>query len=277
MASGSTPATAPLARVLADPVEVTTEVDPGLPDHTIYRPTDLDATAPLPILAWGEGTCMLPGDAYKALLSGLAGHGYLVIAGREPGSGGPDSPELMTAGLDWAFRENARAGSRYQGKIDTSHVATSGHSCGGLIALHVGATDPRVTSVLAVNSGIFPAGTVGGASKSDIATLHTPTMWLNTGPSDIAYPQAVTDFAAVPDAVPALFANYDLSDRGNALTGAHMGTAFEPGGGEEGRAALLWLDATLKNSAEARNQLLPPTCGICVDPKWTVQAKHWPT
>lgn len=273
--AGSAPGTTVRARVLTSAVEATMEVDATLPDHTIYRPVDLDAVKPLPILAWGEGTCQLPGDAYKNLLTEIAGRGYLVVAGREPGKPGPDSPELMTAAIDWAIAENARSGSKYQGTLDTTQIATSGHSCGGLIALHVAATDPRVTSVLPINSGIFDAGTIGGASKSDVGKLRSPTMWLNTGPSDIAHPQAVTDYATVPADVPAVFANYDLSERGNALTGAHMGTAFEPGGGEEGRAAIIWLDMTLKASPEARAQLLPPQCQLCADPKWTVETKHW--
>ena len=251
------------------------EADGTLPGHTVYHPVDLEAVAPLPIVAWGEGTCMLPGDAYKELLSRIASHGYLVVAGLEPGQAGTDSPEVMTAGIGWAVGENTREGSKYKGLLDPSQIATSGHSCGGLIALHVAATDPRVTSVLPINSGIFAAGTMGGASKSDIAKLRSPAMWLNTGPSDIAHPQAVTDYAAVPDDVPAVFANYDLSERGNALTGAHMGTAFEPGGGEEGRVALIWLDLTLKSSEAARRALLPPTCELCGAPKWAVEAKNW--
>jgi hypothetical protein len=99
-------------------------------------------------------------------------------------------------------------------------------------------------------------------------------MWLNTGPKDIAYPQAVKDFAQVPDRVPAVFANYDLSERGNGPTGAHLGTVTEARGGEQGRATVGWLDLTLKGDSTARSLFLPP-CQLCSAPRWSVQAKNW--
>jgi len=252
------------------------EVDPTLPGHTVYRPTDLDAVTKLPVVVWGEGMCLLPGKTYRELLSRIASHGYLVIAGLEPDETGLDTPGVMTRSIDWAIAENTRPGSKYRGKVATDAIGTAGHSCGGLIALHVGSVDPRVTSVLAMNSGIFDGGSLGGAVKSDVSRLTSPTMWLNTGPLDLAYKNAVSDFAAVPAGVPAVFANYDLSERGPGSTGAHLGTTVEPGGGEEGRAALLWFDATLEASRAALLQLLPPTCGLCANPKWTVEAKNWP-
>jgi hypothetical protein len=155
--------------------------------------------------------------------------------------------------------------------LDTTKVAVMGHSCGGLLALHVGG-DPRISTVVAWNSGIFEAGNLGGATKSDLNDLHGPTLWVNGGPLDIAYPQAQSDFALVPASVPAVWANYDLSDKGAGLTGAHYGTFGDHHGGEFARVGALWLDFTLKGDATARAQFVGP-CELCSAPKWTVQSK----
>jgi pimeloyl-ACP methyl ester carboxylesterase len=257
-------------------VGTTMEVDSTLANHTIYRPTDLAAAHDLPIVAIGQSGCLLAGDSFKPLFSEIAAHGYLVVADLLPGQIGSDNANVLTRGIDWAIGENTRAGSKYQGKLDTARIATLGHSCGGLLALHVGANDPRVSSVVALDSGIFETGGLGGATKADLQKLHGPTMWLNTGPNDIAYPQAVADYAQVPARVPAVFANYDLTERGNSLLGAHMGTVSEARGGEQGRATVLWLDFTLKGDRQAGDAFLPPACQLCGQPKWTVQAKNWP-
>ena len=150
-----------------------------------------------------------------------------------------------------------------------------GQSCGGLEALAAG-SDPRVTSVVAWNSGIFEDGSVGDITKDALNDLHTPTMWVNSGPLDIAYPQAETDYAMVPDHIPAIWANYDLSENGDGIRGAHLGTFFEEDGGEFGRVAVLWLDFQLKGVTENKSQFIGPECGLCAyDPKWTVQYKNW--
>jgi len=50
---GTTPGSGPYQAVM--------EMDPGLPDHTIYRPENLSALngATLPIVVWGNGACVM--------------------------------------------------------------------------------------------------------------------------------------------------------------------------------------------------------------------------
>jgi len=100
-------------------------------------------------------------------------------------------------------------------------------------------------------------------------------MWVNAGPLDIAYPQAEKDYAEVPDTVPAVWANLDLSDRGGGVFGAHLGTYFEPHGGAFAGVALHWLDFALKGDRRAGTTFLGP-CTLCSEPGWSVQAKNWP-
>ena len=253
---------------------VTMEEDPGLANHTIFRPTELDdVDDPMPVVLWGEGGCIAPGGTYANFLSEIANEGYLVIADLPIASPGFDTPDILLEGATWAIAENTRPGSKYFGRLDTTKIAAMGQSCGGLLALHAG-TDPRISTVVAWNSGIFDIGGLGGASKDDLANLQGPTMWVNSGPLDIAYPQAEKDFNDPRTTVPAVWANLDLSDRGGSVLGAHLATFFEPKGGAFTPVAIAWLDFQLKGDRKARKQFLGP-CHLCDQPGWTVQTKNW--
>jgi len=260
---------------------VVAEEDPTLPNHSIYRPADLTTlNEKLPIVVWGEGGCFLPSSAFGEFLGSIALANYLVIANNGIVQLKGTTPDMLLDAIDWAIEENNREDSKYFDKIDTTKIAVMGQSCGGLEALHVG-DDPRVSTVVAWNSGIFDSGTLGsgnlgGATKADLQELHTPTLWVNGGSKDIAYPQAAKDFEQVPDHVPAVWANYDLTDRGGSLLGAHMGTFFDPDGGAFAQAGILWLDFTLKGVDENKSYFVGAECGLCsTDPKWSISYKNW--
>lgn len=259
-----------------DRVDVTYETDDNLPSHTVYRPTAMEAvTEPLPVVAWGVGGCTLPGTSVGVFLAEITAAGYLVVSDNNPVATFPTTAEMMIETLDWAETQNSDPSSIYFRKLDTENMALMGHSCGGLQALHSGSIDPRVDTVIAVGSGIFESGGLGGATKDDLLTLP-PTLWMNGGPEDIAYPQAEADFAEVHAYVPAVWANYDLTERGSGLFGAHNGTLNDELGGEYARASILWLDFMLKGKTENQAQFMQDTCGLCdADPKWSVQSKNW--
>lgn len=259
-----------------DREDVTYETDDTLSSHTIYRPTDMAAvTESLPVVAWGVGGCILPGTSVGVFLAEITAAGYLVVSDNNPTATSPTGADMMIETLDWAEVQNSDPSSIYYRKLDTENMALMGHSCGGLQALHSGAADPRVDTVIAVGSGIFESGGLGGATKDDLLTLPS-TLWMNGGPEDIAYPQAEADFAEVPVYVPSVWANYDLTERGSGLFGAHNGTLNDELGGEYARASILWLDFMLKGKTENQAQFMQDTCGLCdADPKWSVQSKNW--
>ena len=301
------------------PYPAAIEGDPGLPGHTIYRPENMSAfnqKNALPVVAWGNGGCANSSTFYAPFLAEIASQGFLVVAigpftpGETPNRGGMGGGAAMGSGtkseqlleaLDWATAENKRKDSKYYQKLNPSKFAVFGHSCGGLQALEV-SPDPRVSTVLVMDSGIFgpggapkigmpqggaptvgapqggmpPAGVpqggapkmpaMGGAmlvTKEVLQKLHTPVIYIIGGEKDIAYPQAIDDFAKI-DKVPVAIANFDVG---------HGGTYSQPNGGEFGRVAVSRLKWTLKKDETAGKMFTGESCGLCKDDKWKFEKK----
>jgi hypothetical protein len=307
------------------PYSAIIEGDPGLADQTIYRPENLKAFSQknaLPVVAWGNGGCANSSTFYAPFLAEIASQGFLVIAigpftpgetsnrgggGMGGGTGSSTKSEQLLQALDWATAENKRKDSKYYQKLDPTKFAVFGHSCGGLQALEV-SPDPRVSTVLVMDSGIFgpggapkmgtpqggapkipapqgaavpggapPAGgpreggapkmqAMGGAmsvGKDVLQKLHTPVIYIIGGEKDIAYPQAIDDFAKI-DKVPVAIANFDVG---------HGGTYSQPNGGEFGRVATAWLKWQLKKDETAGKMFSGQSCGLCKDDKWKFEKK----
>jgi hypothetical protein len=263
------------------------EIAPTLPDHVIYRPSDLSGFGgkrKLGVLAWGNGGCSADGASARLHLAEIASHGYIAIApgGIYSGPGGRPSPgpavtpgvippvatksAALIAAIDWALVENKRAGSPLFGKIDPAKIAVAGHSCGGLQAIEA-AHDPRVRAVIINNSGTFADGTnpIRGIDvpKSSLQALHAPMLYILGGPKDVAYPNGMDDFAKI-ESVPVVVANLPVG---------HLGTFAQPNGGIVASVSVDWLNWQLNGDAVAAKRFTGPKCGLCVDAKWSVQRK----
>lgn len=260
-------------------------VEPGLPDQVVYRPADLDAlgATKLGIYAFGNGSCTDDAAHTRLHVLEVASHGYLAIV---PGAiytgpgkierpadlppAGPNAvlttPEQLGAAITWALAENARPGSEYYGRIDPDAIAVSGFSCGGLQALF-NAGDPRVDTVVMMNSGLFPEGetSMAGmtADKTLLEDLHTPILYILGGETDIAYTAGMDDYARI-NHVPVAAANID---RG------HGGTYWDENGGSAAQVTVNWLNWQLRDDAAAGRQFLGANCGLCRDPLWTLDIK----
>lgn len=68
--------------------------------------------------------------------------------------GGKSTSSQMTDAINWAIAQNSDKNSPLFNTIDVSKIAVSGMSCGGLQTLET-APDPRVTTTVVCNSGIF--------------------------------------------------------------------------------------------------------------------------
>jgi hypothetical protein len=295
------PASTPLG---TGPFKAIMEVDTTLVKHTVYRPEDTKAigSAKLPIMAWGNGACAADGNAFRLYLTEIASHGYLVIAN---GPIGPDraqfpptmpanrgaapkaaaapakppvpsgmkfNPATSTAQLieavDWAIAENARQGSRYYGKIDTTKIAVGGMSCGGVQAIEA-SIDPRVKTTIVANSGLMTEpSTMSGSGKpvpkESLNLMHAPALYISGDESDIAFANGNDDFEKI-NHIPVFRAYQKGID--------HGGTYHDPDGGTFAKVTLAWLDWQLKGRKEAAKMFQGDKCGLCVDTKWVTRKK----
>ena len=130
------------------------------------------------------------------------------------------------------------------------------------------ASDPRVQTLVVMNSGIFNDSSmhISGldVSKALLDKIHTPTLYVLGGETDIAYANGMDDFARI-DHVPVFVAN---------LIGVgHGGTYGEPNGGKAAAAVVAWLDWQLRGDRRAARLFTGKDCGLCRDPAWSFQAK----
>ena len=250
--------------------------EPSLSTHTVFRPQDLSVFGKknkLPIIAWGNGACANSPWEHINFLNEVASHGFLVIAigpmpaEGEQGGGRSQSSQLADA-IDWAIAQNSDKNSPYYKKIDVKNIAVSGMSCGGLQTLEI-APDPRVTTTVICNSGIFIDPITGfpgmpDLKKDDLKKLHTPTLYLLGGETDIAYNNGMDDYKRI-NHVPVFVANLDVG---------HGGTYREPHGGEFAKVATAWYQWQMKGDKEASKMFVGDDCGLCNDNEWKFESKN---
>ncbi|MEB2774669.1 alpha/beta hydrolase [Algoriphagus sp. D3-2-R+10] len=254
------------------------ELDLSLPTHTVFRPQDLGPfgeNEKLPIIAWGNGACANSPWEHVNFLSEVASHGFLVVAiGPMPEEGERTNEKSLSSQLidaiDWAIAANEDKNSPYYGKLDIANIAMSGMSCGGLQTLEA-APDPRVTTVVVCNSGILanPGQGMSGMpslNKDHLKKLHSPTLYLLGGESDIAYNNGMDDFNRI-DHVPVFVGNMDVG---------HAGTYAQEHGGEFGRVATAWYLWQLKGDEKAGGLFKGNPSGLSQSPEWRVQKKMLP-
>ena len=250
--------------------------EPSLATHTVFRPQDLSVFGKknkLPVIAWGNGACANSPWEHINFLNEVASHGFLVIAigpmpaEGEQGGGRSQSSQLSDA-IDWAIAQNSDKNSPYYKKVDVENIAVSGMSCGGLQTLEI-APDARVTTLVVCNSGIFidPISGFPGMpdlKKDDLKKLHTPTLYILGGESDIAYNNGMDDYKRI-NHVPVFVANLDVG---------HGGTYREPHGGEFAKVATAWYQWQLKDDQEASKMFVGDDCGLCNDDEWKYEFKN---
>ena len=254
--------------------------DDGLPGHTIYRPSELDAR--YPVVLWGNGSCVNSNFGYREFLAEIASHGFIVLAigpyrdSPAPRQQRPENPAdwppfetshaQMLDALDWITNESRRQGSPYFGHVALDKVAAMGHSCGGLQTVRV-STDPRISTAVVLNSGMLVDGDQymvrHGLQRSILRQMHAPIAYFIGGESDIAWANAEDDWKELQAlGIPALNANMDVG---------HGATYHLPNGGAFASGPLAWLKWQLKSDPAARAMFVGERCGFCTDDSWKLR------
>lgn len=280
------------------PYKAVMAAEPGLPKHVVYHPASLSpfAAKRMPVMVWGNGSCLYAGNRYRQFLTDVASYGYLVIAGGpmggvelevgpqsnpapRQGQGGPSQVNaanapgapaervtvpLLKGAIDWALAQNADASSRFYGKLDTTHMVVMGHSCGGGLAVQLATEDARVNGLGIWFSGAGLVGAAGNTPES-LRKINGPIL-LITGdePHDIAFAAGRATFAAIEHAP--LFYGWQTDLQ-------HIGTFGAKNGGEMGVIARNWLEWTTRNDQRAARMFSGAACTLCADSSWHVQKK----
>ncbi len=244
-----------------------------LPDFVVYRPENLEqasrAEGGLPVLIFANGGCNNTSITHERVLGEIASRGYVVIA-LGPMQMRLDDRDIVKApdamifeALDWITARNADPDSPYCSRMNLDKVAVGGQSCGGAQVINV-AADPRFKTYLMYNTGIGDMQ-MNGCDAKKLKNFHAPVLYIIGDDEDVAYANAVKDFARIKK-VPVAFAN--LTD------GGHMGTFAEPFGGSFARIAVQWLDWQLKGRAADNSPIFLE--GRLQDyPGWTVKTRNF--
>ena len=272
----------PASRTIEDggtgPYKAIMLAEATLPTHTVFRPQNLKpfgTSNKLPVIAWGNGACANSPWEHVNFLSEVSSHGFLVVAigpmplEGEKGNGKSVSSQLLDA-INWAIAQNGDKKSPYYNKIDVSKISVSGMSCGGLQTLEV-ASDPRVSTVVVCNSGIFKTPGNGisnmpNLTKENLTKIHTPTLYMLGGEKDIAYANGMDDYQKI-NHVPVFMANMDVG---------HGGTYSQPHGGEFAKVATSWYKWQLKGDKEAGKMFSGEVPGLSNNKNWRFEKKNMP-
>jgi dienelactone hydrolase len=278
-ASPSVPVPSDAVAAVPGSYQVTAEAAGDRRGLRIFRPTDLGKLPEgdaLPVVVWANGGCAFDVPGYAGFLTTIASHGFLVIT---TAGAAPDGDPMRAATADdlygaikWTERENTRATSPLRGRLVTRHIAVMGQSCGGALALSVGA-DPRVATVGLFNFGVEPSATKGPGAPSPASAMDTvralqaSVLIINGGVSDAMMAPSKATFEALGN-VPAFY--------GSRYGAGHVATMFYPGGGEFANVASSWLLWRLKHDEKAGQMFAGQQCGLCTNSKWVVATKHLP-
>ena len=65
------------------PYKAIMATEAGLSAHVAYYPADLAqlGSKKMPVVIWGNGSCLYAGNRYRQFLTEIASHGYLMITG----------------------------------------------------------------------------------------------------------------------------------------------------------------------------------------------------
>src|SRR5687768_16746416 len=249
---------APLA--VPGPYKVQSGAAFNSPGHVMYRPADL-APFPgrdtLPLMVRRNGGCAINSNRYAGFLTTTSSHGFVVMATAAQPDVNRATADHLRAAIAWAEMENKRADSPLNGKIALDRIAVMGQSCGGFMALELGA-DPRVDTI-----GVFNSGAQGDVAGT-VAKLRGPVLLINGHERDFAMAWSDATFDAITK-LPAFY--------GARRNAGHTATVDHPGGGEFANVASNWIRWQFKGDKQAGRMFTGKDCSLCTDANWVTRSK----
>ena len=216
---------------------------------TLYIPDPMAANCH-PIVAWGNGTTVSGGTAYRHFNERMATWGLVVAVSHDSGeaSSGPriGDGSFHKAAIDYLLAENMKMGSEFFGKLN-GKAGVSGHSQGG-------AGGDRASDHPAVKANGNVQGSFGSA-PANVAFLCL------TGTEDIATESCLTSVNGAK--APAMYANYDGQ--------SHVATLSARAAGTEQYARLLpaWFRCFLADDTKACDMFKGgEACPVCKESGW---------
>jgi hypothetical protein len=94
------------------------------------------------------------------------------------GAGGQSKVQDSRDSVDWAIK----GGAAKYGTIDTTKIATAGHSCGGLEAMSTAYHDTRIKLMMLFDIAIFTDN-----KRYLLQELKAPVAWFVGGPKDMGF------------------------------------------------------------------------------------------
>jgi dienelactone hydrolase len=282
--------------------------EPGLSAHVAYYPADLSKLAgkKLPVVIWGNGSCLYAGNRYRSFLTNVASHGYLAIAGgpmgavevevgpqsnpapRQGGAGrgaaqGAATPQIAAPAPAAAEAPQSRVTvALLKEAIDwaaTQDGDPTSRFHNKLDLTHVVSMGHSCGGGLAVQLasedaringlGIWFSGAgLAGARGNDPASLLKikGSVLLITGEEKLDI--AYGSGKTTFEAINHLRLFYGWQD---GLQ--HIGTFGAKSGGDLGVLAASWLEWTTRNDQKAGRMFKGGGCTLCKDPTWHVQKK----
>ena len=251
------------------------EATQGLAAHTLYRPQHLELFEPdsIPVVVWANGACRDSNYGFLFISTMVSSHGFIVIANGAfdaPAiTGGTVVPQNQIDAMDWLASDEGQ--EQLQGRADLTKIAVAGQSCGGLEALIAGA-DPRTKTVLAFNTGFFYDCALG-VCRDELENLHTPVLYVNGGPSDIAYENSIANYNLTQ--TPAYLAEHKFVGHSGFLYGIREGQGDTTVLTQAERTYVNWLDFMLNGNQQARAYFFGENCDLCKHDDWNIMSKNW--
>lgn len=297
------------------PFKAVMATEPGLPTHVVYYPADLArlGARKMPVVIWGNGSCLYAGNRYRSFLTEIASHGYLVVAGGPLGAvelevgpqsnpaprrGGPgrgaraDQPPGRGAEPPGAPAAPANAAAITPGRVT---VAMLKEAIDWSVKQNADASS-RFHNRLDLERIVSMGHSCGGGLAVQLATEDTRVngigIWFSgaglagSGGSEPAALSKmkgpillITGEESLDIAYESGRKTFEAINHLPIFYGwqdglQHIGTFGAKNGGDMGVIAAGWLEWTTRNDQKAGRMFKGATCGLCADRTWHVLRKR---